>query len=255
MQEYKSLFSNEESASFYENEIYGEGSYSHYIWSLQRPILRKIIQEYQAQRGFPSDLKLLDFACGTGRITSAVEDLATVSHGVDISPAMVEIAKSKSLQSHFFVGDILTMSDPSLSGYDIVTAFRFFLNVEHEMRINVLRELRKKMKSNSSILIANIHGNSWSARHIAIAAKKIRKSLLAINVPGELLNEMSPREAQAMFEQGGFQVQSCYGFGIVPPTLYRTPLASVAKVIDRSISGRNPLTSLTIDLLYVCTPM
>src|SRR6266568_3188375 len=48
----------------------------------------------------------LDFACGTGRIISSIEQFATYSCGIDISESMLQSARSKSSKSVFFCLDL-----------------------------------------------------------------------------------------------------------------------------------------------------
>ena len=75
------------------------------------------------------DAKLLDLACGLGRILRMAIDLgAAQAHGVDISPGMIEGARATSVDSgykgktSYEVGDCSKAKSFEGSPYDIVTA-------------------------------------------------------------------------------------------------------------------------------------
>ncbi|ACZ42083.1 Methyltransferase type 12 [Thermobaculum terrenum ATCC BAA-798] len=240
---YATRFQTEEAVKEYEQVEYSPNSYSAKIWSLQKPIVLRLIEDFASTR---KESRLLDFACGTGRILSTVEPLVSESVGLDISPSMIKIAASKCKRSELIVGDILQNPDLVDDQFDIITCFRFLLNAESQTRIDVLRVLRSKLVSRNGILVANVHGNSWSARHLALLYRKW--------VKGEIHNEMSPPEITRMFHAAGFKIVRYYGFGIIPPTLYRTPLAPMAFKVDSIARDIHILRSISVDLLYVCVP-
>ena len=70
-----------------------------------------------------------------------------------------------------------------------------------------------------------------------------------------MLNEMSPGEARRLLMDNGFEVVRQFGFGIFPPTLYRTPLRGLASAGDRWTAGENAWKNCAIDLLFVCRPV
>src|SRR5437870_1294376 len=76
---------NEFTPVYYDEELYRPNTYHSFIWELERPRLLRII------RGIGTagrEVKYLDFACGTGRIISAVAPLVAKATGLDISPQM-----------------------------------------------------------------------------------------------------------------------------------------------------------------------
>ena len=108
-------------------------------------------------------VRLLDFACGSGRILSFVEGLVSTAEGVDISTGMAEVAQQRCTSATIRVGNIL--EDPGLlqPPYDIITCFRFLLNVENSIRRSSLRRLREVIRTPGGLLLINIHGNSRSS--------------------------------------------------------------------------------------------
>src|ERR1019366_1533581 len=98
---------------------YGAGSYSSFIWGLQRPVLEKILADFRQTHG---PVRLLDFACGTGRVISALEPLVDAAEGVDISENMVEIARKKCRAARLRVGDIFLQPEMLQPPYDVITS-------------------------------------------------------------------------------------------------------------------------------------
>ena len=69
-----------------------------------------------------------------------------------------------------------------------------------------------------------------------------------------MLNEMSPAETKALLRAGGFQIVRQFGFGILPPTFYRTPLRGAVAAVDKFFAGENRWCDCSIDMLFVCRP-
>lgn len=71
----------------------------------------------------PDTAKVLDVGCGTGRPTAEV--LSTAGHdvtGCDVSPKMIEIARTQVPAAHFEVADLRTLSYPP-GTWDAIIAF------------------------------------------------------------------------------------------------------------------------------------
>lgn len=238
---YSVRFQDQNHAEHYEHAEYSPDSYPTYIWQLQKPVLREILQSLRKDRG---PISLLDFACGSGRILSFVEEEVDHSDGVDVSEPMVAIAQGKCNNSDIYVGDVLKCPDLLQKDYDVITCFRFLLNVDEDTRIQALKELRKRLVQKNGVLVTNIHGNSFSVRRLALIYRYLFR--------GEKHHEMSPGEIAQLFDKCGFVAVSEFGFGILPPTLYRTSLKSVAKWVDHACSRFPILDKFSIDLLYVC---
>lgn len=245
---YSERFQNSTDVADYESKEYGAGSYSTFIWNLQRPMVEKIIKDFVSTRKHP--VRMLDFACGTGRVISALEPLATEATGVDISENMVALARNKCRRATLRVGDILSQPELLEKNYDLITSFRFLLNVEPELRSRVLKKLRTVIQPDG-LLIVNVHGSSRSLRHPAIVWRRWRERSRPTNA---MLNEMSPTETRRLLQESGFQVVRQFGFGMLPPTFYRTPLKSAAAVLDKALAGENIWSHGAIDLLFVCRP-
>jgi ubiquinone/menaquinone biosynthesis C-methylase UbiE len=246
---YASRFQAKADVEYYDLNVYGAGSYSSRIWELQRPVLAEIFQRHQAKVGHP--LSLLDFACGTGRVTAYLEPLVKRVDGIDISAEMVAVARTRCAKARLQVGDILTQVDLLEKNYDVITAFRFLVNVEPEIRQRVLRALRQRISEPNGLLVVNVHGNSRSLRHPAIVWRRWRERS---RPTGQMLNEMSPGETRRLLHECNFQVVKQFGFGILPPTLYRTPLRSLAFAVDKSLAVNRVCNNWGIDIMFICQP-
>ncbi len=246
---YADRFQQKDAVAAYEAAEYGAESYSSSIWRLQRPVLEQVIKDFRAGR--PGPVRLLDFACGTGRVLSALEPLVEAADGVDISENMVAVARSKCTKAHLQVGDVLAHPELLQPAYDLISCFRFVLNTEPALRARVLRRLRQVLRAPDGRLLVNVHGNARSLRHPAIVWRRWRERGAPGNV---MLNELSPVEAKRLLADSGFEIVRQFGFGLLPPTLYRTPLRRVAAAVDRAGAGDRPWNDCSIDMLFVCRP-
>lgn len=173
-----------------------EGAFDAYMATHEAAFLRRNIPIL-----FPGGLpSYLDFACGTGRITSVVEGLAERSYGVDVSESMQAVAKAKCKKTTFFLQDI-TQQPLDLEPVDLVTAFRFFGNAEEALRLAALQAISRQMAS-GGYLIANNHRNPLSP-YVRLG------NLRGGNDPADL----APGKFEAALRAAGFSVQKVFGLG------------------------------------------
>jgi ubiquinone/menaquinone biosynthesis C-methylase UbiE len=246
---YSDRFQEKDAVVDYDAKEYGAGSYSSFIWGLQRPVLEKILADFRQTHG---PVRLLDFACGTGRVIASLEPLVDAAEGIDISDNMVAVARKKCRTAQLKVGDVLSQPELLQKKYDVITSFRFLLNAEPELRGRVLKKLRAVVREPDGLLVVNVHGNSRSLRHPAIAWRRWRERT---QNTGAMLNELSPVVTRELLWESGFQIVRQFGFGMLPPTLYRTPLRGAAAVVDKVFAGENRWCDRSIDLLFVCRPV
>jgi predicted TPR repeat methyltransferase len=177
---------------------------------------------------FPRGLaSYLDFACGTGRITSVVEDLATKSFGVDVSESMQAVAKEKCRKTTFFLHD-LTEAPLNIEPVQLVTAFRFFGNAEDPLRAAALDGISRQTASGGYLIINN-HRNPSS---ISIRLANLRGH-------GDTA-DLSPDKLEAMLKKAGFLVVKVFGLGwwylhhrLDSKTICQSMLASILDPISR----------------------
>lgn len=225
----------------YDEVIYDPAGYDMFAWALQKPCLTTIAEGIARKCG---PLKYLDFACGTGRIIAAVERLAAESVGLDISLQMLDFARTKVSTSKLVCGDILSQPTIVDADYDFITAFRFFLNTEPDMREKVMRSLARRLAGPDSRLVFNIHGNGWSAEALKSLYQRLRGWGAA--------STMTYPQVRRLVEGAGLVIDTWYGFGLWPYRLYRTPFAPLLKRIDHWAARKPMLKWLSHDMLFVC---
>jgi predicted TPR repeat methyltransferase len=229
---------NPENPELYDSIIYNDESYDSFIWSLQQPMLRQLAKSQRERTG---SLRYLDFACGTGRVLTALEDLADEANGIDLAPPMVERARLKS-SANVVVADILDPSQRPEGMFDLITAFRFFLNVDPETREGVMRVLASLLRPGTGRLVFNIHGNKTStAALVRLKPDAARSS-----------NLMGTGEVRRLVEGAGLHIVSQEGFGLSPRSLYHGGLARQVRAVDHRLSGPR-LSRISHEVVYVCS--
>lgn len=240
MSQYSASFQSDAAAKRYEEVIYAKSGHDHFIWILQR---KRVLTLFESLRTTHDGLTHLDFACGTGRVISAVQTMTATSTGLDSSKNMLSVAREKVENAELLEGDIL--ENPNIVGfdYDVISAFRFFLNTEPELRKETIASLASRLRGDKSRLIFNIQGNSQSLRHLSIVYRSRR---------GERHNEMSYEEVRQLVEGAGLEIESWYGFGICPPLLHRTVFSPLIRFVERIAVKLPILKRVSYDLLFVC---
>lgn len=241
--EYSRAFQSDAAAQKYENIVYDENGYDAFIWNIQRGRVLKVIENFKKSNN--REFEHLDFACGTGRILAEVETVIERTTGLDISPNMISVAQKKVKHAQLVVGDILHHSTLEGKQYDLITAFRFFLNAEPDLRKKIMESLGLHLRDSQSRLIFNIQGNKNSLRHFSIA-KRIKK--------GERQSEMSVAEIRELVDRAGLKIIEWYGIGVCPPVLHRSFLAPVMRFVDRLCEPLPIMKRISYDLLFVCGP-
>ncbi len=87
---YEERFKNAIMADDYSRNVYAKNSYYSLMWNIEKIVLEREIVSINKK-----NIKYLDFACGTGRVISYVENFVESSHGIDISQEMLNIASKK----------------------------------------------------------------------------------------------------------------------------------------------------------------
>ena len=123
------------------------------IWNIEKKILDKFLEE-------KNNIDHLDFAGGTGRISSHLHFKCKKRYLIDASEKMINEAK-KNLNDVIFINDDFTKIENFEEKFDLVTAFRFFPNAEPDLRDNAMNFISKHL-SEDGCLIFNNHKNFWS---------------------------------------------------------------------------------------------
>jgi predicted TPR repeat methyltransferase len=207
----------------YDDDL-ARGDFDTYMTLRERELVARIVR-----RRFPRGVgRYLDFACGTGRITQTVESLAAESYGVDVSEAMLEVARRKCRRTTFIRAD-LTAGALSLPPFDLITAFRFFGNAQEPLRAAVLATFRDLLVP-GGLVILNNHVNSRSLH------RRLLRMRGRDHAPG-----LAVRDLRRLLSAGGFEVVRMYGIGLWMAR-YRWDVPAVVR--SRIVRAVEPLSRL-----------
>lgn len=208
-----------------EYEQYHQTHWQRFLWSREQEILLKILEKYFADR----DIHLLDFACGTGRITALLENRVKTSTGVDVSDSMLAIAREKLKQTQIIKADITVENVLKPRKFNLITAFRFFLNAEPELRCGVLRALVEVLDEDGYFVFNNHRnwGSPWT---------KLVYVYHRLKNPEEKLNIMSIQKMEELVQGAGLEIIELYPIGFFHPP--RVPVSvRLNRAID-NVAGR-----------------
>lgn len=127
----------DELASTYDQNRFGN-SYGTYIDIQERAYLKKCLTHL-------SSANILDLGCGTGRFL----DLA--SHGVDISPKMIEVAKHKFPEKNISLGSVSDIPHPD-AFFDIIFSFHVIMHLDKFTVHEFLKESHQKLKKDGKLI-------------------------------------------------------------------------------------------------------
>jgi len=215
---YRESHKYKEKGAEYE-EYYQNKAWQKFLWSREQEILIKILEKYFAGK----DVHLLDFACGTGRITEFLENHVKTSTGVDVSDSMLAIAREKLKRTEVIETDITAENILKPRKFNLITAFRFFLNAEPELRSATIRAL-KELLDEDGYLVFNNHQNSGSPWI------KIRHAHYRKKNPEGTFNVMSIEQMKNLVEGAGFDIVEIYPAGFFHP-----PKIPVSFYLNRAI--------------------
>jgi SAM-dependent methyltransferase len=179
-----------------------EGGYYGIEWrNIERPLLSNLLANMSGIETW----SCLDFACGTGRITDLLAEHVRHVTGVDVSAAMLEMAPRREnvqlLQRNI-------IDQPMDERFSLLTAFRFFVNSEPELREAAMAALAKHALPGAR-LIANVHVNSWSPMGMLY---RTRNAVL-----GRTMNRtLSRAEFIALARRHGFEAEQTHWYGFTP---------------------------------------
>ena len=106
--------------------------------------------------GDVTGLRVLDIGCGAGQLSGALVDAGATVTGIDVSPAMIEIAKSRlGGSATFSVGDLSKHLDFDADAFDIVVASLVMHYMENWTP--VLEEVRRVLTPDGSLTFSTHH--------------------------------------------------------------------------------------------------
>jgi len=200
--------------AFYETQ-----PWERFLWSREQKVILHILEKYFKGR----DVHLLDFACGTGRITGLLEDRVKTSTGVDVSGSMLAIARRKLKRTEIIKADITAEDILKGRKFNLITAFRFFVNAEPALRCSAMQALAGLL-SEDGYFVFNNH-QSYGSPWIKLRYLRHRQ----VNPQG-IFNVMTIAEMKKLVASVGLQIVELYPVGFFHPPKIAIPSAVRAAV-------------------------
>ncbi len=209
------------------------------LWQREQEILSQIIRRFYKGR----QIRLLDFACGTGRIASVLEGQVHSTTGVDVSDSMLAVAQSKLTRTRLIKANLI--EDNVLAGehFNLITAFRFFPNAEPELRKRALAILATLL-SHDGYLVFNNHLNKQSLLYTYQNLAAWRHGLPCPRV-------MSNGECLDLVRSEGLEIVLKYPVGLLYVPKLRFPSAAYTTV-DRLAACSSLLGGISESPIFVC---
>jgi SAM-dependent methyltransferase len=243
---YREQFVEERMAVKYDTIIYATGSKSELLWRVEAELLDRMAREIQHTH---ERIDYLDFACGTGRILSFLEERVDSATGIDISPAMLNRAAQKVRRAMLLCRDITADAADIEGRYDLITCFRFLKNAEPDLRRAALRQLALRLKGPTSRLLVSVHGgNPFSYRAVLVPWHWLRARFRRRKFGDYLSN----REARAVIKEAGLIVERAIGYSFISGHIIGFFPSGLALWIERRLLGVPLLQVLGANQLFVC---
>ncbi len=236
--DYRDVHMSSDRARCYEDNIYEESSADSTIWHMEREYLTEVVERLVRSRE-----RYLDFACGTGRVIGFLADRFGTTQGLDIAESMLEIARKKDIDAEFIEGDITQNADIVGGDFDLITAFRFFLNAQDSLRQAVIKVLAGKL-SKDGVLVFNIHNSSPSLLWLQ---NRITDLFL-----GRKKASMSRDQVANLVEQAGLRVLETKATGVIPKWTCMILRPKLWRSLDTFLSRKCILDKMGSHVIYVC---
>lgn len=213
--DYRTCHTGDDAARGYQR-TYASGYYAAQWERLEKPLLAQLFEERQAQRS----RRMLDIACGQGRIALFGARYFDLVQGIDYSPEMLAVARERlasepALAERDVRFDVADVSDYTADEpFDVVTAFRFFLNAGENLRRDALHCVRRNLAP-QGIFITNVHvsagsplGMFWSLRNAA--------GRLAGKPHDPVRNVIALGSFRRLFDLEGFEITRVIRYSLLP---------------------------------------
>ena len=125
-------------ARSYDEDLWDPQAAKGLDWLVEQRLLAGILRS----AGSSAPGSAADFACGTGRVLEFLGRYFPAPVGIDVSPDMLALARARCPRAKLILGDVTTMPSLAPGPFDLITAFRFFLNAEPPLRSEVLAWMR-----------------------------------------------------------------------------------------------------------------
>lgn len=230
-------------ARSYDDDLWDPRAAKGLDWLIEQQLLADVVRDLAPA----APRTCADFACGTGRILHFLSGRFPSVTGIDISAEMLRLARSRCPQAVLVEGDVTVDRDLAPGPFDLITAFRFFLNAEPALRSQALTWMRSALRPGGAV-VANFHLNPASIRGRYL---RLRTSGTAKPAPAM----MSTDEAGRLLEAHGFTVCQVIGYGFLPYRRDgRSQLApEIRRFIEMRLAGNRTLLPIAGNFIIVAS--
>lgn len=209
MEDYRDSHKAHDKGSTYAKS-FAETNNLRFIWEWEQATLDRILDRRGLVPGNARAGDYLDFACGTGRILAHIEPRFERPRGVDVSESMLSEARKLVKSATITQADLTAENVLSDERFDLITAFRFFVNAQQSLREDVMRALAPLLKDDG-VLIFNIHVNRNSLfSRVMLLYKWLRR-----DKSGEF-RTMSLADGRRLLAENGLHVTRMHHRGVIP---------------------------------------
>lgn len=182
------------------NKTHESGYYGALWEKIEKPLILDVLRPMGG-----AGRKCLDFACGTGRIANVAAGLFGEVVGADISRPMLDCAQ---VPPNVRLRHIDMTREPLGETFDVVTAFRFFLNAEDQLKSDALKAINEHLKDGGR-LVCNVHMNATSP--IGLVCRLLNR------LSGRTIRHtLSTTAFKELLTASGFRVEEMIPYGYLP---------------------------------------
>jgi len=210
-------YQNFDIAKNFDSERFGY-SFQRYKHKIEDNFLRSSIKKY----GGNKKLKILDVACGTGRMLKAIKESCPSAEyfGLDASKAMTKILKKRSkelnLKVNLKLGDATKMPFKD-DTFDITYTYHLTWHLPQKLQRKIIKEMLRVTKKEGYILFDVLNENFLWEKIKKIFGKK----------PTEGIYKMNISKLKKSFKSKKYRIEKLSDFPIKNSALY-----SIANLIN-----------------------
>lgn len=109
----------------------------------------------------PKDgMNVLDIGCGTGAHLKLYQDESCNVFGIDMSAAMLKVARTKLGDSADLRLGNASKTTYSENKFDIIIVSTVLHEMDHQARINVIKEVKRILKKDGRVLLIDFHSGT-----------------------------------------------------------------------------------------------
>jgi SAM-dependent methyltransferase len=160
-----------------------------------KPFDRDLLRRFAALVGQSGTI--CDAGCGPGHVTRFLADCGATVTGIDLSPEMVRVARTRHPDLNFRPGDLRAL-DFAPGSWDGLVAFYSIIHLTPEDRPRAWREFHRVLRPGGRLLLAfhigaeTVHLDEWWGHRVSVD-----------------FHFLSPGEISAQLAAAGFVVDEC----------------------------------------------